>query len=101
MNFPKPVMTAIAIPRDPGEPMLSAAFSWQINSNYARVGIARLAVADDQGNEFDPVVQGTAGFPGFWGNQPRGGGVPVFSRRGPGRDLGAMSAKNLVGEIQI
>src|SRR5438093_25493 len=93
MNFPKPVMTAIAIPRDPGEPMLSAAFSWQINSNYARVGIARLAVADDQGNEFDPVVQGTAGFADVEGTQSWVSELPVFPRRGQEMYLRVMSAK--------
>ena len=101
MNFPKPVMTAIAIPRDPGEPMLSAAFSWQINSNYARVGIARLAVADDQGNEFDPVVQGTAGFADFERTQSWVGELPVFPRRGQEMYLRVMSAKNLVAEFKI
>src|SRR5437867_1474134 len=47
MNFPKPVMTAIAIPEFPDEPMLSAGFSWQVNSEHSMADVVRLIVADE------------------------------------------------------
>src|SRR5438445_10040144 len=57
MNFPKPVMTAIANPEFPDEPMLSAGLSWQANSEHSMADVVRLVVADELGNQLHPVSQ--------------------------------------------
>jgi len=67
-----------------GEPLLSVEVSWPVgNSNSSQGNMAvRVTTADDQGNEFDPVVQAITSFPIKEGRGYTVQDVPVFPRRG-------------------
>jgi hypothetical protein len=101
------VLDVFSSPRFRGEPLLSAEFSWQAGpqyprlarillranpimpaswsnfwNGYPRAGGLRVVTADEQGDEFDPVVYEMAGMAEDNGRQYDVADIPVFPRRG-------------------
>jgi RNA polymerase sigma factor (sigma-70 family) len=75
---PRPT-TEISSPEFPGEPLLSAEFSWPVETDV--VGM-RVATSDEEGNEFDPVVQTLGGVEANEGRAYWVGEMQAFPRRG-------------------
>jgi RNA polymerase sigma factor (sigma-70 family) len=97
---PQPAVE-ISSPRFPGEPLLSAEFSWQVGSNYPPASALRVAAADELGNEFDPVVQYFAVIEESEGRQYWVGEVPVFPRRGKEVHLHLLNNGSFLAEFKI
>lgn len=81
LGAPRPNVV-ICRPNFPGEPLLSAFFSWQEGGKLAPVSAARVAVSDEHGNEYDPFSQHI-----IFGTDPVNGrqyfvhDSPIFPRR--------------------
>ena len=94
-------ISVVCSPTFPGEPLLSAEFSWQTGSNYPRADALRVAARDELGNEFDPVAQNMAGIEESGGRQYWAGDVEVFPRRGKAVYLRLLDMGNLLAEFKI
>jgi hypothetical protein len=66
MGLLRPVVTAVAEPTFPGEPVLSAAFSIRDPSGSTDLGALRVIVLDDRGEAFDPAAQNLIANSGYW-----------------------------------
>src|SRR5205823_3048037 len=80
-SSPRPI-EEVSSPAFAGEPLLSAEFSWQVGPSFPLAGGMRVIAADEQGNEFDAVVNYGAGFEVGDGREYWAGDVAVFPRRG-------------------
>lgn len=94
--------TEISRPEFPGEPLLSAEFSWQVSATHPFSGGVRLAAADESGNEYDPVAQAQTyeTEPGdsrlFWVGE-----APIFPRRSKHVYLRLLNGGKLLAEFKI
>jgi len=55
LGLSQPIISAVVTPDFQGEPLLSAAFSISGPTGTPEVGVLRLVVSDDRGQEFDPA----------------------------------------------
>ena len=100
-NSPRPNLV-ICSPEYPGEPMLSALFSWEEGGKLAQVTAARVAVADEHGNEYDPFSQRI-----LFGTDPTDGRqyfvheFPIFPRRDKNIHLRLMGDANLLADFVV
>jgi hypothetical protein len=81
-----------------GEPLLSAAFSFKSPGDES-VFALRVVLADENGNEFDPVGQQagmSSGNPVYWATE-----VPAFPRRGSSVLLKVKQNADLIAEFRI
>jgi RNA polymerase sigma factor (sigma-70 family) len=90
----------ISRPEFPGEPLLSAEFSWEISAKHPAPEGLHVVAADELGNEFDPVVQAALGSVGenreYWIDD-----IPIFPRRGKEVHLRVMDGRKLLAEFKI
>ena len=96
LGLPQPVVSAVVTPDFQGEPVLSAAFSVSGPPGTPGVGVLRLVVSDDRGQEFDPAVQDANVHSGHWVTEVRS-----FPRRGKELRLRLMTGSVSLGEIKI
>jgi len=96
MGLLRPVVTTVATPTFPGEPVLSAAFSIRAPSGSTDFGALRMIVLDDRGEAFDPAVQDMNVHSGYWVTEMR-----VFPRRGRELRLRLTGQDNSFAEIRI
>ena len=88
-------------PDYPDYAVLSAEFSWEVNSNHPRAGAMRLTTADEQGNERDPAAQILVLPQISNGRQYWVASAPVFPRRGKEVYLRVMNRGQLLAEFKI
>ena len=85
-----------------GDRILTAEFSWHVAPSSANPAGLRVSVADETGNEYDPMIHYTAGHDvdeqgnGKWSQE-----IPVFPRRGKAVRIILRSADLRLGEFSI
>ena len=98
-HIPRPNTTRIYTrPTFPGEPILSCAFSFTAPSPED-AWFGRVVVADEFGNEYDPVGQSAASVgdnPTYWATE-----IPAFPRRGRTLTLKLKRNDEVIGEFNI
>jgi RNA polymerase sigma factor (sigma-70 family) len=87
-------------PEFPGEPLLSAEFSWEVGSMHPGAAALRIVTADELGNEFDPVAQTMMVAKGN-GREYWVADAPVFPRRGKEVHLSVLDQGKLLAEFKI
>jgi len=90
----------VLAPEFPGEPLLSAEFSWEVDSVHPGAEALRLVTSDELGNEFDPVSQSMMVAKGE-GREYWVADAPVFPRRGKEVHLSVLDQGKLLAEFKI
>lgn len=94
-----PEMRNITRPTFSGEPIFSSAFSVRSPKAAESMGGLRIVASDENGNEFDPVVQHagySGGNPSYYATE-----VPAFPRRGQSLILKLKEESEVIGSFTI